>query len=126
VILDWRHTQAEAANEHAGHNVVLHEFAHQLDFLDGSTDGTPPLPDRAALKTWATVMSEAFVGHREALDSGRPSFFTAYAATNEAEFFASAVEAFYCLPIPMHHHAPTVYDALQTYFGLDPRAWFPA
>ena len=46
VVLSWNAAQRGARFPDAGENVVYHEFAHQLDMLDGITDGTPPLARR--------------------------------------------------------------------------------
>ena len=41
-------------------NLVLHEFAHQLDFEDSQTDGAPALSTRNEYLAWARVMSREF------------------------------------------------------------------
>ena len=50
VVLSWDDVRAGASDIHDGHNVVLHEFAHQLDQEDGvrrrGTDPRPPQPVR--------------------------------------------------------------------------------
>ena len=60
VVVAWDAVRSGAANIHDAHNVVLHEFAHQLDYEDGLYDGTPSLPNRSAIRTWARIFSEDF------------------------------------------------------------------
>ena len=99
VILSWDEVLAEGRDPDGGHNVVVHEFAHQLDFLDGGIDGTPPLADPDLARRWGPVMQAAFDAHLAAVGRGDPDrFFTDHAADDEAEFFADASEAFFCRP----------------------------
>jgi Mlc titration factor MtfA (ptsG expression regulator) len=125
VVVSWQMARAEGRDPTCGQNVVIHEFAHQLDFLDGSTDGTPPLRDAAQAARWKTVMQAAFDDHRRALDRHEETFFSEQAAENETEFFADATEAFYCAPAGLKGEYPDVYDLLAGYFQVDPIQWFP-
>lgn len=124
VLLTWANVLAEARDPHVGYNLVIHEFAHQLDFLDGETNGTPPLGDRAAEERWKTVMTLAFDKHRRELDAGDVTFFSEQAGDDEGEFFADACEAFYCKPHDLHAEEPNVFDVIRGYFNVDPRGWF--
>ncbi|HJZ59536.1 MAG TPA: M90 family metallopeptidase, partial [Gemmataceae bacterium] len=125
VILSWDEVLAEARDPEAGYNVVLHEFAHQLDFLDNAINGTPPLDDPELEKRWRYVMTVAFEDHRRLLKRGKEEpFFTEHAAENETEFFADATEAFYCRPEDMQELYPDVYQLLAAYYRVDPVKWF--
>lgn len=124
VLLNWPDVLAEAQNPDMGVNLVIHEFAHQLDFLDGETNGTPPLDSREAEERWKKVMTRAFERHRLELQLGTETFFSEQAGDDEAEFFADAVEAFYCTPHNLHAEDADVFDVLAGYFRLDPREWF--
>jgi Mlc titration factor MtfA (ptsG expression regulator) len=124
VLLNWPDVLAEARDPAIGQNLVIHEFAHQLDFLDGETNGTPPLGDRAAEERWRVVMTRAFERHQLELKLGTETFFSEQAGDDEAEFFADAAEAFYCLPHDLCEEDPDVFDVLKGYFRLDPRGWF--
>ncbi len=124
VILSWEDVIAESPNPTCGYNVVIHEFAHQLDFLDNTINGTPPLDDPEMEKRWRYVMTVAFNDHRRALKRGGETFFTEHAGENETEFFADATEAFYCNPIELREEYPFVYDLLKAYFRVDPAEWF--
>jgi Mlc titration factor MtfA (ptsG expression regulator) len=126
VIFSWQDVIAEAPDPGCGYNVVLHEFAHQLDFLDNAINGTPPLDDRELQKRWRYVMTVAFEDHRRALKRREETFFTEHAAENETEFFADATEAFYCRPEDMQDLYPEVYKLLAAYYRVDPAKWFAA
>lgn len=124
VILSWDEVLPEGREPDIGYNVVLHEFAHQLDFLDGAIDGTPPLDDPVLAAKWEPVMQAAFDRHVNALKAGEDTFFTEHAAENETEFFADATEAFYCRPADLYGEEPDVYELLAGYYGVEPRDWF--
>jgi hypothetical protein len=124
VIVGWKQALEEGRDPAAGYNVVLHEFAHQLDFLDGESNGTPPLGDRAAEARWRDVMTAAFDDHRRMLNRGEETFFTEHAADDETEFFADATEAFYCRPHDLRGETPEVFDLLRGYFRVNPLVWF--
>jgi MtfA peptidase len=117
VLLAW--DQARDASRHpgSGHNVVLHEFAHKLDMLDDTLDGTPPLGRRGDLERWVEVCTEAY----EALRAGhaRPPL-QPYGATNPAEFFAVATEAFFDVPLALLQHEPRLYGVLRDFYNQDP------
>ena len=119
VLLAWDQAQAAARSPGRGHNVVFHEFAHKIDMLDDVTDGTPPLANRRDLARWVEVCTEAF----DALRAGgeRPPL-QAYGATNPAEFFAVATEAFFDVPIALEHHEPDLYEILRDFYQQDPAA----
>jgi Mlc titration factor MtfA (ptsG expression regulator) len=124
VILSWADVIAESPDPDCGYNVVIHEFAHQLDFLDNAVNGTPPLGDRELEKRWRYVMTVAFEDHRRAVKAGEQTFFTEHAAENETEFFADATEAFFCRPGDMKLDYPEVYQLLAAYYRVDPVKWF--
>lgn len=126
VILSWSEVLAEGRDPGAGYNVVVHEFAHQLDFLDNGINGTPPLDDKVLAARWAPVMTAAFERHKQYLERGEETFFTEHAADDETEFFADAAEAFFCQPAALHDEEPEVFELLKGYFRLDPRMWFTA
>lgn len=125
VLLAWNEVLTEGREPDAGYNVVIHEFAHQLDFLDGLTGGVPVLGDRALESRWRYVMTVAFEDHRRAINAkNSATFFTAHAAESETEFFADATEAFYCRPIDLAAIHPEMYQLLAAYYRVDPAVWF--
>src|SRR6202022_4628890 len=94
MVLAWDSAKRGAADPSDGRNLVLHEFAHQLDFEDFQTDGAPALATRAESGGWARVMSKEFKALRAAEEAGMPTVLDTYGTTNPAEFFAVATEAF--------------------------------
>ncbi len=123
VVLAWDNVEQGAMNLRDGQNVVLHEFAHQLDHESGSTNGAPVLSTRGAYKSWAHVFSEEFGDLQEDAAHGRHSLLDHYAATNPAEFFAVATETFFERPKEMAAYHQELYQQLKEYYKLDPREW---
>ena len=124
VVLAWDDVRREAIDLARGHNVVLHEFAHQLDQEDGRADGAPILSRSSSYVTWARVLSGEFQELRRKALSGAKDIMDAYGATNPAEFFAVATETFFERPRQMRVKHPDLYEELKTYYGLDPLKWF--
>jgi hypothetical protein len=120
VILVWDAVLHGARHPEQGHNVVYHEFAHQLDMLDGSADGTPPLADRDQLAQWVEVCTREFQRLRGLAEKGHRTFLDAYGAQDEAEFFAVATEEFFDRPLALQQHSPDLYRVLSDYYRQDP------
>ena len=123
VVLAWDSITGGARNVQDGQNVVLHEFAHQLDQEDGSADGAPILENHSSYRTWAAVLGEEYENLRDKTDHRRRSVIRKYGATNPAEFFAVATEAFFEKPKQMHKRCPDLYEELKNYYKLDPLQW---
>jgi MtfA peptidase len=124
LVLAWDAAKRGALHPADGQNVVLHEFAHQLDFEDYSTDGAPALATRAEYLAWARVMSGEFEGLRAAEEAGMPTVLDTYGATNPAEFFAVATEAFFERPSLLRARHPELYAELGKFFRQDPARHF--
>jgi Mlc titration factor MtfA (ptsG expression regulator) len=124
VILGWDAVRSGGRNRGDGGNVVLHEFAHQLDFLDGLADGTPPLKTAEEYRRWQRVMTAEYDRLRQESGQGKATLLGEYGATDPAEFFAVATEFFFAKPVPMQRRHPELYDVLRDYFCQDPAAWF--
>jgi Mlc titration factor MtfA (ptsG expression regulator) len=122
VVLSWRSVVNGAANPEDGQNLVLHEFAHQLDQADGAADGIPETRSFGVYRTWANVLAHRFGAFRRETELGRRTVMDPYGATNRAEFFAVATETFFEKPFQLREEEPEVYDALRAYYGLDPAA----
>jgi Mlc titration factor MtfA (ptsG expression regulator) len=120
VILVWDAVLHGARHPEQGHNVVYHEFAHKLDMLDGTADGTPPLADSEKLAQWVAVCTREFLRLRTQAGKGHKTFLDRYGATNEAEFFAVATEEFFDRPILLRSHVPDLYHLLEEYYRQDP------
>ena len=121
VVLAWDASKHGAINMHDGHNVVMHEFAHQLDQEDGSGDGVPKLSEFSKYSTWINVLGREY----ELLKKGRKgkSVIDRYGATNGAEFFATATEAFFEKPHQLKRKHTELYAELKDYFCVDPVEW---
>ena len=122
VILSWDDVEHGVSDFTDGHNVVLHEFAHQLDAESGSTNGAPPLR-RNSYKSWATIFSENFEDLRERSMHRHKTVMDEYGTTNPAEFFAVATETFFEKPHQLFKRRPELYEELSQYYQLDPRDW---
>lgn len=120
VIVSWADALHGVADGDDGRNLVLHEFAHKLDMLDGVVDGTPPLGDAAEYRTWRNVMNDAFNRLRMARPGASVLVLDRYGATNPAEFFAVATEAFFERSRELRQREPALYDTLKMYYRQDP------
>jgi Mlc titration factor MtfA (ptsG expression regulator) len=120
MVLAWDAAKLGAADPSDGKNLILHEFAHQLDFENLSADGTPALETRGAYHAWARVMSREFATLQHAEYAGIPTLLDQYGATNPAEFFAVATEAFFERPRALKHRHPELYRELADFFHQDP------
>lgn len=120
LVLAWDAAQHGAMNPSDGANVVLHEFAHQLDFENRSADGTPALLTRGEYTSWARVMSAEFHALRYGSDDGMASVLDQYGAQNPTEFFAVATEAFFERPRALKARHPELYDVLRGFFRQNP------
>jgi Mlc titration factor MtfA (ptsG expression regulator) len=122
VILAWDSAVAGASDPGDGQNVVLHEFAHQLDTTGGPADGTPRLPDATALSSWTTMLERDFERLCQEAGSGAQGVLDHYGASDHAEFFAVATEAFFERPAELRQERPELFDALRRYYRQDPGA----
>jgi hypothetical protein len=120
VVLSWRHTLEGARGKGRGQNVILHEFAHQLDLEDGVTNGAPLLDDDDAAAEWARVLSGAYEELWRDVLRNRRTFIDAYGATDPAEFFAVITECFFERPRSMRRRHPDLYAVLQRFYRQNP------
>jgi Mlc titration factor MtfA (ptsG expression regulator) len=122
VVLSWADVVRDARHPRTGKNLVFHEFAHQLDMLDGVIDGTPPLKSRELARRWKEIMTEEYEQLRTASATGQATLLDDYGAVNEGEFFAVATECFFDLPVELVRRHPRLYDLLRDYYRQDPAA----
>ncbi len=122
VVLAWDAVRHGATDAHDGHNVTLHEFAHQLDQEDGAADGAPLLGKRAMHTAWARVFGEEFAHLVDDVDKHRKSDIDAYGATSPAEFFAVVTDVFFEKPEPFKRRHPELYEQLALFYRQDPAA----
>lgn len=123
VILAWDNVLHGSSNFVDGQNVVLHEFAHQLDSESGSTNGAPILAGKNCLRTWAATLSDEFDELQKDAWKGKRSLIDHYGATNPAEFFAVSTETFFEKPAQMAKHHGELFEVLKRYYRIDPREW---
>ena len=135
VVLSW--ADADPAATQGPFNVVIHEFVHKLDMLDGEADGIPPLASgrRAA---WTRALHAAHTDFCDLLDALERAIprdidpeseaadpwyaqlpLDPYAATDPAEFFAVSGEAFFLDPESLRARWPDWYAQLASLFRLD-------
>jgi MtfA peptidase len=122
VVLAWDAVRSGAANASDGHNVVFHEFAHQLDSEDGDMDGAPVLGSRSLYRDWARVLGAEYddlldhvAAHRAA-----ESDIDEYGAKSPAEFFAVVTEAFFEKGQALKSSHPELYEVLRAFYQQDP------
>jgi len=123
VILAWDNVLHGASNFVDGRNVVLHEFAHQLDSESGTADGAPLLAGTSCYRSWASALSEEFEELQKDTMLGRRSLIDHYGATNPAEFFAVSTETFFEKPRQMAKHHAELFNVMKRYYRIDPRTW---
>lgn len=123
VVLSWQDVAKDALFSHDGRNVVIHEFAHQLDQQSGAADGAPLLEGRTQYGEWSEIFAEEFALLQERERSGEASLFDYYGATNPAEFFAVVSEVFFEQADIMVEQHPELYRLLAGFYRLDPLSW---
>ena len=117
ILLAWDQVLIGARHRGRGHNVVFHEFAHKMDMLDGVVDGTPLMPNQAALDRWIAVCAAEL----ELMRRGEAGpLLDDYGATDPGEFFAVATEVFFDRPIDCRGIKPDLYEVLAAFYKQDP------
>ncbi len=120
VVLAWDAVRTGTMNASDGRNVVLHEFAHQLDQEDGVADGAPDLESRESRKSWAEVLGAEYADLREHVHVGKGGDIDDYGATNPAEFFAVVTEMFFEQSQRLKDSHPDLYDQFVSFYKQDP------
>ena len=123
VILGWHESQRAA--EIDGHNVVIHEFAHKLDMLNGAADGFPPMHSGMRAQGWAEAFTTAYHHFQQHCHTLNYHHIDCYAATSPPEFFAVFSELFFERPSLLKQHYPEVYEQLRHYYRQDPLSRLP-
>ena len=123
VVLSWDSALQGGLDAQDGHNVVIHEFAHQLDSLSGHTNGIPILRKGQAYAGWETAMLDAYNDHVDRLERGAHTLIDPYGATNHQEFLAEAIVTFFEKPEALKREEPALYAQLAELLALDPVGW---
>lgn len=126
VVISWQEIKHDITQQEKD-NVIIHEFAHELDFEDGFANGTPVL-ENSNYKTWSIVFSKAFDSLNEQFNNGEASqrgeLLGTYALTDEAEFFAVCSERFFETPHAFKTYFPNIYQELKLFYRLDTKELF--
>jgi Mlc titration factor MtfA (ptsG expression regulator) len=120
VVLSWNDITAGGTDPEDGRNVILHEFAHVLDFEDGASDGLPIMDSEQARVAWSAVLQAEFARQQEAATREEDATLDSYAATNRAEFFAVATETFFERGAHLRERLPDLYEQLRLFYRQDP------
>lgn len=120
VVLSWADVLRGAELDNDGHNVVLHEFAHQLDGEDGTVNGAPALPSAARYREWARVLSREYAELIDDIHRGHSTLLDPYGATNPQEFFSVATEFFFERPRAMRKKHPELFEQLALFYAMNP------
>ena len=123
VILSWEDVVDGAAVIDDGRNVVIHEFAHQLDQQTGRANGAPILARRGHYQRWSQVLGEEFAKLQAQASNHQPSLINHYGATDPAEFFAVSSEVFFEQPHLMAVEHPALYHELSAFYRVNPLSW---
>ncbi len=123
IVLSWDDVQEGSADPDDGYNVVLHEFAHQIDTMHGKGDSSPVLRDRASYAAWSAALEKNFRQFQRDLERDRDTVLDDYGATDPAEFFAVATENFFETPEDLRSEYPHLYQELKRFYQQDPASW---
>jgi MtfA peptidase len=124
VVLSWAEISGPD-KQRPGNNLVVHEFAHHLDGLDGDVDGTPIIVDRQQNLIWYQVTEDEFQRLTRDAASGQATLLDRYGASSRAEFFAVASECFFERPHALRDQHPELYKVLAHFYCQDPAKWLP-
>lgn len=123
VVLAWESVVQGGADPRDGLNVVIHEFAHQIDQADGVADGAPGLEDADDYGRWSSAFAPAFEDFRERVEAGRRTVMDDYGAESPAEFFAVASETFFERARALQREEPSIYSEMARFYRMDPASW---
>jgi Mlc titration factor MtfA (ptsG expression regulator) len=115
VVISW-----DAAANDAQMNVVIHEFVHKVDMLNGVADGLPPLHAGMDVAAWNAAFTQAYEGFCDAVERGKDTWLDPYAAEHPSEFYAVISEAFFEQPAEVRRRYPDVFDQLRLFYRQDP------
>ena len=123
VVLSWQDVLSDSRNPFDGRNLVIHEFAHCLDGLDGEMGGSLAFGDAATTRRWHRVCETEFAALTRAAERRQKTLLDYYGATNKAEFFAVASETFFEKPRQLDEEHAELFELLVKYYRLDPTKW---
>lgn len=124
IVLSWPDVARDCAYLQARRNVVIHEFAHHIDDLDGTMAGDPPFSSAGLNRRWQAIARQSMQQMARELHAGMSPVLDPYGLTSPVEFFAVACEAYYCRPERLSVEYAELFEMLHTLFRVDPRSWF--
>lgn len=119
VILSWWHAQWDG-RRYGRSNLVLHEFAHQLELANDFGHNAPPLDASDLEQRRDQVMGAEYDRLVEDASYGRPTLLDYYGAVNRIEFFAVATECFFQQPVALRRRHASLYQILAEWYRQDP------
>ena len=122
MMLSWQDVALSGETAADAYNVVIHEFVHVIDMLDGAADGVPPIADRTGRERWAALIQDEYAAFCRSVDAAAATVLDPYGAAALEEFFAVAAEAFFVIPETMRAEHPALYRAFADWFRQDPAA----
>jgi len=123
VVLSWDDVRRSAADIHDGHNVVLHEFAHQIDSSFAKGDSTLVLESTSTFIAWARILQKEYQKLQREVRRDSTTVLDKYGAINPAEFFAVATEYFFEKPKQLQRLHSDLYEELKRFYQQDPAQW---
>jgi hypothetical protein len=125
IVLAWNTVWRDGRSSRRRRNVVLHEFAHHMDSLAGTTDGAPPMTSFEFERRWYRITDVEYKRLLRFSQRGESTLLDPYGATSHAEFFAVSTECFFTAPHEFARRHDELFSVLVQFFGQDPRAWLP-
>jgi MtfA peptidase len=123
LVLSWEDVLAEGLDVHDCYNVVLHEFAHQLDAEEGITSEALLLPKGSRHRLLAEELERGYLRLRHDVAHGRTTVLDPYGEESLEEFFAVATECFFERPRLLREGHSGLYTELALYYRQDPAEW---
>ena len=120
IVLSWDDVMRGAADPNDGHNVIFHEFAHELDSESGAMEGAPDLPQATMYTAWSRVLGYEYKKLLDDIQRNHHHLIDTYGAVSPAEFFAVVTEAFFEKPVQLKRHHPELYEQLRGFYHQDP------
>ena len=125
IVLAWNVVERDGRNSRRRRSVVLHEFAHHMDGLNGTTDGSPPMTSYEFERRWYRITDMEYQRLLKFARMKQPTLLDHYGATSHAEFFAVATECYFTAPHEFARQHQQLFAVLEQLFGQDPRSWLP-
>lgn len=119
IVLSWDAVRRDSRHPERGHNLVIHEFAHKLDMLDGYADGVPPLGDKSEYQRWQEVCEHEYENLVRQTERGERTLLDPYGSLHRAEFFSVVTETFFDRPIALQAEHPALYEVFRGFYRQD-------